>query len=95
MKGRSWNTLARIAAGMSAPLAVSAQAQNHPARAITILRPLAAGGPSDIEARIIAAKIRERLKVTTIVESRPGAGTLAGTDIVARATPEGCTLRHL
>lgn len=72
-----------------------AHAQTYPSRTITIIQPLAAGGPSDIEARIIAAKIQERLKVTTIVESRPGAGTLVGTNIVAKATPDGYTLGHL
>ena len=39
-----------------------AQAQTWPSRAITIIQPLTAGGPSDIEARIIAAKIQERLR---------------------------------
>lgn len=72
-----------------------AWAQTWPSRQITIIHPLAAGGPSDIEARIIAAKIQERLKVPAIVEARPGGGTVIGTSMVAKAAPDGYTLGHL
>jgi tripartite-type tricarboxylate transporter receptor subunit TctC len=54
--------------------------------------PIAAGGAVDTAARIIAEKMQEKLQQSVVVENRPGAGSLIGTNFVAKATPDGYTL---
>ncbi len=53
---------------------------------------LGAGGGTDVTARIVSQKLSEQLSVPVVVENRPGAGTLIGTDAVAKAAPDGYTL---
>ena len=54
--------------------------------------PFAAGGPADLYARYLGARMQESLGQPFVVENRPGAGSIIGTDIVAKATPDGYTL---
>ena len=61
-------------------------------RSLKIVVPLAAGGGADILARILAEQISEGQHVSAIVENRPGAGTVIGTEVVARAAPDGETV---
>jgi len=70
----------------------SAQAQDYPARQVRMIVPFGAGGPADVYARIIAQHLSEQLKQTFIVENRPGAGSIIGTDAVAKSPPDGYTL---
>ena len=71
----------------------SAFAQNaYPNRPIRLIVPLAAGGGSDGVARIFAPQLSERLGQPVIVENRPGASGIAGTDYVANAAPDGYTI---
>ena len=67
-------------------------AQNYPSRLITIVMPYAAGGSTDVIARVIADKLRALLGATIIVENRQGAGGAIGATLVARAEPDGYTL---
>ncbi|HSV25215.1 MAG TPA: tripartite tricarboxylate transporter substrate binding protein [Xanthobacteraceae bacterium] len=67
-------------------------AEPFPARPITIVVPIAAGGAVDTAARIIAEKLQEKLRQSVVVENRPGAGSLIGTNFVAKAAPDGYTL---
>jgi tripartite-type tricarboxylate transporter receptor subunit TctC len=67
-------------------------AQDYPARQVRIIVPFGAGGPADIYARVLAQHLSEQLKQTFIVENRPGAGSIIGTDAVAKSTPDGYTL---
>jgi tripartite-type tricarboxylate transporter receptor subunit TctC len=67
-------------------------AQPYPARPVTLVVPLAAGGAVDTAARIIADKLQENLQQSVVVENRPGAGSLIGTSFVAKAAPDGYTL---
>jgi tripartite-type tricarboxylate transporter receptor subunit TctC len=74
-------------------VAANASAQTaYPARAIRIVAPSAAGGAADTMARILAQPLSERLGQPVIVDARPGAGTIVGTEIDAKAQPDGYTL---
>ena len=84
--------LAYVAAGLLA-LSVPASA-GYPDRPVHIITPFAAGGGTDVEARIFAAKLNKIFNNAFIVENRPGAGTVIGTQIVARANPDGYTLLY-
>src|SRR5258708_3171870 len=84
----------RLAAGAAAfPAALRiARAQTYPSRPVRIIVGTAAGGTSDISARLIAQSLSERLGQQFIVENRPGAGTNIGTEAVVRAPADGHTL---
>jgi tripartite-type tricarboxylate transporter receptor subunit TctC len=66
--------------------------ESYPARTVRIIVPTAAGGPSDRAARLIAQEFSKRSGRQVIVETRPGAGTIIGSDAVAKAAPDGYTL---
>jgi tripartite-type tricarboxylate transporter receptor subunit TctC len=70
----------------------SASAQTYPARPVKIFVPFAAGGPADLFGRQLAQSLSEDLKQSFVVEDRPGAGSILGTEAVARAAPDGYTL---
>ena len=71
--------------------AVMAQS-SYPTKAVKLIVPLAAGGATDVVARIFAAKLGERLGQQVIVENRPGAEGLIGVDAAVKAAPDGYTL---
>src|SRR5690348_9687547 len=67
----------------------SSSAQNFPERPMTMVIPFAAGGPTDVLGRIIAARMSERLGQQVVVENVGGAGGMTGSARVARAEPDG------
>ena len=69
-----------------------AHAQTFPVKAIRIIVPQSAGGSSDLVARPLAAQLTQLLGQSVVVENRPGAGSVIGTDLVAKAPPDGYTL---
>ena len=73
-------------------LGATVQAQDYPARPIRLIVPIGPGGGTDILARHMAQKMTERLRASVVVENRPGAGSIIGTDYVAKAAPDGYTL---
>ncbi len=73
-------------------LAGPAGAADYPDRAVKIIVPFGAGGPTDVYTRAIAEELRKVLHQPFIMENRPGAGTTIGTDAVAKSTPDGYTL---
>jgi tripartite-type tricarboxylate transporter receptor subunit TctC len=94
MQGSFMSVLLRVAA--SALFAIAslsdASAQNYPTRLVHVIAPFGPGGPSDVFSRIVAQKLSEALKQSFVVENRPGASTMIGTDSVAKAPPDGYTL---
>jgi tripartite-type tricarboxylate transporter receptor subunit TctC len=83
-----------LAAGVVALPAVSrvARAQAYPTRPVRIVVGFAAGGSTDIGARVIGQWLQERLGQPFVIENRPGAGTNIATETVVRAPPDGYTL---
>lgn len=69
-----------------------AAAQTYPTRPIRIIVPQSAGGSTDVVARVVAQRLTDVLGQSVIVDNRPGAGSLNGTDLVAKAAPDGYTL---
>jgi tripartite-type tricarboxylate transporter receptor subunit TctC len=69
-----------------------AQAEDYPSRPVKIVVPFAAGGPTDVMARLIAQKLSDSLKQQFFVENHAGAGGNIGMTIVARANPDGYTM---
>jgi|ERR1043165_242668 tripartite-type tricarboxylate transporter receptor subunit TctC len=72
--------------------AVPARAQTYPSGLIRIVVPFAAGGINDVAARLIQPYLEKALGQTVLVDNRPAASGIVGTDVVARAAPDGRTL---
>jgi tripartite-type tricarboxylate transporter receptor subunit TctC len=69
-----------------------AQAQSYPNRPVKIVVPFAAGGPADNYARFMAQRLGEELKQTFVIDNKPGAGSIIGTDFAAKSAADGYTL---
>src|ERR1044071_700192 len=78
--------------GLALALQGQARAQNYPNRPIRLISPFPAGGGNDVLARIIGAKLADRLGASIVVENRPGAGAVLGIQALARSVPDGYTL---
>jgi tripartite-type tricarboxylate transporter receptor subunit TctC len=81
-----------IAAAWLALSCAFASAQEYPSRPVKIIVPFAAGGPADVYARFLAQRLQEALGQPFVVDDRPGAGSVIGTDAVAKSAPDGYTL---
>ena len=68
------------------------QAQDYPARPVTIVVPTGPGGGMEMVARLLAPKLEQRFGKPFVIENRPGAGTNIGATAVARSAPDGYTL---
>jgi len=87
---RRWK-LGLVVAALAA-LASPVTAQTWPTKPVKIVVPFGPGGPADVYARIVAQGLTETFKQQFIIENKPGAGALIGTEVVAKAAPDGYTL---
>ena len=85
-------TIQFIVLATLAALPAITQAQTWPARPVRVIAPFAAGGTADLLGRIAAGKLSESMGQPFIVENRPGAGGVLGSELVARSAPDGYTL---
>jgi tripartite-type tricarboxylate transporter receptor subunit TctC len=70
----------------------AARAHDYPTKTITIIVPYTPGGSTEILARMVGQKLEERLGKSVVIENKPGAGTVIGSNLVAKAVPDGYTL---
>src|SRR5450755_1725994 len=85
-------TITMLVAGLAVMSGLQELAEEYPARPVKIIVPFAAGGPSDIYARFLAQRLEVALGQPFIVDNRPGAGSVIGTDAAAKSAPDGYTL---
>ena len=77
---------------LGAVAAAPAVAADYPTKFVRFIVPYAPGGSSDVLARTIGQKLGEALGQTFVIDNRPGAGSMIGTDVAAKATPDGYTI---
>ena len=90
MKNYRCSIVTALAAALAAVSPV--QAQDYPSRLVRLVVPQAAGGGTDTFARAIGQKLGERWGQSVVIENKPGAGGVVGTDFVAKSAPDGYTL---
>ena len=81
-----------LAAGLAAPVPAVAQGAGFPGKPVTIVVPNAPGGAVDILARLLEKNLGETWKQPVLVTYKAGAGTVIGTDFVAKSAPDGHTI---
>ena len=86
-----WKSRSLIAAMLMAGFG-GVQAQDYPTRPVTLVVPFVSGGSTEIMARLIGQGLEAKLGKPVIVENKPGAGTVIGSNFVAKAEPDGHTL---
>jgi tripartite-type tricarboxylate transporter receptor subunit TctC len=83
---------AAVLVATQALLGGTCRAQDYPTRTIRIIVPFGAGGPADVAARVLGNALQESLKQSFVIENRPGAGAVIGTQEAAKSPPDGYTL---
>jgi tripartite-type tricarboxylate transporter receptor subunit TctC len=87
------STLAKVACALFAlALPAAAQAQAWPAKPLKIIVPYSPGGTTDLLARLVGQELSKRLGQPVVVDNKPGANGMIGSDLVAKAPPDGYTL---
>ena len=93
MRRQQFLSAALAAIGLASVLALApASAQAYPSRAVKIVVPFAVGGPADVYARFIAQRLSDSLGQSFVVDNKPGAGSVIGTDLAAKSPADGYTL---
>ena len=95
MTSKQWKTVLgplAVLLALAAPAISAWAADAYPSKPIRMILNMAPGGSNDLVGRIIAAKLSERLGRPVVVDNRPGAGGLIGTELAARAVPDGYTI---
>jgi tripartite-type tricarboxylate transporter receptor subunit TctC len=83
---------AALALAASLSWSPAASAQDYPSKPVKIIVPFGPGGPADVFSRQLAQHLSDTLKQSFVIENRPGAGSIIGTDAVAKSPPDGYTL---
>lgn len=86
------SALKQAAAVLLVVATLPAHAQDYPAKPVRIVVPFAAGGPADVYARYVGQQLAESTGQSFVIDDRPGAGSLIGTDAVAKSPADGYTL---
>ena len=81
-----------IAAALSGAMSTPAHAQAYPSKPIRIVVPIGPGGSTDMVGRLMGQRLAEQMGVSVYVDNRPGAGATIGSELVAKAPPDGYTL---
>ena len=89
---RIFNSMTAIGLCSYAALAAAQSTGNYPDKPIRVIVPVAAGGGTDIIARIVMSKVAEGMGATIVIDNRAGAGGILGNEIVAHSQPDGYTL---
>jgi tripartite-type tricarboxylate transporter receptor subunit TctC len=84
--------LMALGLAMTSGLAHAQNAQSYPNRPVKIVVPFAAGGPADNYARFMAQRLTDELKQSFVIDNKPGAGSIIGTDFAAKSPADGYTL---
>ena len=93
MQARQFATVfALVAAAALQPAWGQGAAANYPSKPVQVVMPFPAGGPNDVEARLYLPRLGDALGKPFIIDIKPGAGGVIGTDFVAKAPPDGYTL---
>jgi len=78
--------------GAQAFVSEASRAENYPSHAVRIIVPFGAGGPADVAARVLGDAMQDEFKQPFVIENRPGAGAIIGTQEVVKSAPDGYTL---
>ena len=95
MTGRGLTLVLAVAAallGTQAFVSTAAGAADYPDHAVRIIVPFGAGGPADVTARVLGDALQEEFKQPFVIENRPGAGAIIGTQEAVKSAPDGHTL---
>jgi tripartite-type tricarboxylate transporter receptor subunit TctC len=76
----------------AAAFSAAAWSQSYPSKPVKIIVPYGVGGSADVYARFLGAKLQDSIGQSFVIENRPGAGSIVGTDVVAKSDPDGYTL---
>lgn len=88
-----WRTAAALALALAAGITtIPARADDWPAKPVTIVVPFGPGGPADVYARILGQQLTGKFGQQFVIENKPGAGAIIGTEAAAKANPDGYTL---
>ena len=91
MTNRYWQGCA-LAAGLALMCNAMAQPQAYPTKPVRLVVPFPPGGAVDVIGRIVTSRLSERLGQQVVIDNRGGANAIIGTEIVAKAAPDGYTL---
>jgi tripartite-type tricarboxylate transporter receptor subunit TctC len=89
---KKWCSVLVALAAFASSMAIAQGAAQFPSKPIRMIVPFAPGGATDFMARTVAQKMQERVGQPVIVENKPGANAILGTDLVAKAAPDGHSL---
>ena len=91
-RGRATALALAMLGTLAVALPAQAQPQDYPTKPVRIIVPFAPGGSADVFGRFLAQRLQESMGQTFLIDNRPGAGSVIGTDAVAKSAPDGYTL---